>query len=394
MWTIHVAMAVAALLVAVGLFYRFAVVTLFLLFTYVELIDVTNYLNHYYLVSLLLLLFCFLPLSGMWSLDARWFPALRRQTVPTWSVGLLRSQIAIVYVGAALAKVNSDWLLHAQPLGIWLAARQEVPLLGPLLALPWAPLVFSWAGFLHDLLAPLLLLWRRTRRFAYPIVVGFHLATHLLFVIGIFPVLMPLLATAFFDSSWPRHWATTLRQWRTRSRAPSPAIRDDTWQNRRGASMRPLLPLAAVYLLIQVAMPLRAYCYPGNVLWTEQGMRFGWRVMVREKSGAITYRVRTREWIREKHVPPSRYLTAHQEREFSGQPDMIARLAQDIGDDYRMRGFHDVEVRVDAWVSLNGRPSARLIDPAVDLTKVSLGWQNAHWITSEPQSKPLLVSVR
>ena len=43
---------VAALLIALGLFYRPAIVVFFLGFTYVELIDVTTYLNHYYFISL------------------------------------------------------------------------------------------------------------------------------------------------------------------------------------------------------------------------------------------------------------------------------------------------------------------------------------------------------
>ena len=48
------------------------------------------------------------------------------------------------------------------------------------------------------------------------------------------------------------------------------------------------------------------------------------------------------------------------------EPDLIHQAAIAIAADERHRG-HDVEVRVDAWVSLNGRPAQRLIDPTVDL---------------------------
>ena len=40
----------------------------------------------------------------------------------------------MVYVFAGLAKLNADWLLDAQPLRIWLAARSDLPIVGPLLA--------------------------------------------------------------------------------------------------------------------------------------------------------------------------------------------------------------------------------------------------------------------
>ena len=53
--------AVAAVLVAVGCWYRPAIVVFFVGFTWIELVDVTTYLNHYWFVSLAALLLCFLP---------------------------------------------------------------------------------------------------------------------------------------------------------------------------------------------------------------------------------------------------------------------------------------------------------------------------------------------
>src|SRR4026209_1618252 len=46
-------LALLALGIAAGLFYRVCIALFFVGFTYVELIDQTLYLNHYYLVSLL-----------------------------------------------------------------------------------------------------------------------------------------------------------------------------------------------------------------------------------------------------------------------------------------------------------------------------------------------------
>ncbi len=71
MYVLFGVMGLAALCITLGLFYRVATVTFFVLFTYVHLLDVTNYLNHYYLVSLLSLRLCVLPLHRGASLDAR-----------------------------------------------------------------------------------------------------------------------------------------------------------------------------------------------------------------------------------------------------------------------------------------------------------------------------------
>ncbi len=379
----YVALAVLGVLIALGLFYRFATAAFFFLFTYVELIDVSNYLNHYYLVSLLALLLFFVPAHRGYSLDARLFPSLRDAWVPTWALGILRFQVGVVYVFAALAKVEPDWLLHGQPLNIWLSSRTDAPILGPLFVHPELAYVFSWAGFLNDLTAPFLLSHRRTRPFGFAMVVCFHVATHLLFDIGIFPFLMILNATLFFDPSWPR------RLFRAPAyRAPS-AIAPPS---RLALGVGSLA--IGVYMLAQIVVPLRNHFYGGSVLWHEQGMRFSWRVMLRKKSGSVTFRVRTRERPREVHVPPHLYLTAFQENEMAGQPDLVLQLAHHIADVYRRRGHHDVEVRADALVSLNGRRLARMIDPDVDLAKVADGVAPASYILPAPTTDPAWLAPR
>lgn len=368
------ALVALGLMVAAGLFYRVAIVATFLIFTAIELMDVTNYLNHYYLVSLLALLMSFMPLEGMWSLDAHLDPRKRRDTIGAWAVWLMRFQVATVYFWAGVAKLGSDWLLHAQPLNIWLRARVDMPIVGPLFEHWWVALAMSWGGFLFDLTIWIWLLWPRTRRGAYLVVLAFHTSVGALFNIGLFPVIMMLAATVFFDPSWPRRFMP----------APQPSrATPRPWNARLVAA------LAIPFCAFQLLMPARHWLYPGDVLWNEQGMRWSWKVMVREKNGAITYRVRYAGRAREFHVSPTRYLTAHQAREMSGQPDLILQLAHHIGEDYRARGHRDVEVRVDAIASLNGRPPARLIDPNVDLMTIEDGLAPATWILPAPEAPPV-----
>ena len=375
--------------VSLGLFFRAAALGLFLGFSYLQLLDVTTYLNHYYLASLLALLLACSPAGRTWSLDARLRPHLARRTLPAAWLYLFRFQVAVVYTFAGLAKAHSDWLFHAEPLRIWLLSRADTPLIGPLLARDWAAPVMSWAGFLFDTGIPWLLMVPRLRPFAYLLVIGFHTLTGLLFPIGMFPVIMVLSALLFFSPSWPRTWWARLppqmrARWSARDargRAPlepSPPARQ-----------RPLwLALGAVYCLFQVAFPLRFLAYGGSVRWHEQGMRFSWRVMVREKNGSITFVVRAPRAGRTFYVAPHQYLTRMQEREMSSQPDLILQLAHRIRDDYAAKGLGPVEVRADTWVSLNGRPIQRLIDPNVDLSQVEDGFGKADWILPEPSAPP------
>lgn len=382
---LYVALCLLGIAFAAGIYFRYVALLLFLGFSWVELVDVSNYLNHYYLVSLLLLLSVFLPIGSTWSLDARFRHGLPRETVPVWVLYLFRFQVAVVYVFAGLAKLGADWLLYAQPLGIWLAARDEMPVIGGLFGLPWVPYLASWAGFLFDTSIVPLLLWQRTRAIAFLAVVAFHFGTHLLFDIGLFPFLMPLLATLFFSPDWPRR--ALARFGKTGSDAP---VLSGPHEVPSLARRRMVAAVVGAYVALQLVLPLRSLVYGGDVLWHEQGMRWSWKVMVREKNGSIVYRVRNPETGREWQVGPMRYLTWRQANEMTGQPDLILKLAHHIADDFRERG--PVEVRVDAFVSLNGRPAARLIDPNADLARVSDGIAPASWILPRDSAPPFSIA--
>jgi hypothetical protein len=385
---LFVLLGLVGLLVAVGLFYRVAATLLFVVFTYLQLVDVTNYLNHYYLVSLLAGLMIFIPAHRAFSLDARLRPSLRADHAPAWCTWLLRAQIAIVYVNAGLAKATTDWLLHAQPLNLWLSGRADVPVVGPLLALPAVAFAASWAGFLFDTTIPLWLSWRRARPFAYAAVLAFHLGTHLLFpAIGMFPVIMVVAALVFFDPSWPR--TLVARIMAERPLSPRSEKRETERRGLRTANLG--VALAGAFLLVQIAAPLRAHLYGGGVSWHEQGMRFSWRVMTRAKNGSLDYVVREPASGREWRVSPSKYLTVAQEREMSVQPDLILQLAHHVARDFAAKGHPGVAVYADARVSLNGRAPAPLIDPRVDLAREADGLAPKRWILPAPTEAPPLL---
>jgi len=72
-----------------------------------------------------------------------------------------------VYFYAGLAKINSDWLIEAMPLKIWLPTNTELPFIKTLLNQNWVHYAFSWTGMIYDLAIPFLLLYKPTRKFAF-----------------------------------------------------------------------------------------------------------------------------------------------------------------------------------------------------------------------------------
>lgn len=375
------ALAGLSLLVAAGAMYRISSLLLAAGLTYIQLIDVTTYLNHYYLAALIAWLLAFTPAQRVWSIAAWRTPGLT--TVPRGVLYLFRFQVGVVYVCAGLAKLQSDWLLHAQPLRIWLGSSVDLPVIGEMLRLPGVPLALSWAGFVFDSSIVLWLSLRRTRPYAYAVLLVFHAVTRLLFPIGMFPVIMSCAALVFFSPSWPRAVANLLRL------QPLAVGRLPEADGGMGLSTlrRVGLGLGLGYCLVQLVLPLRFVAYGDNVLWHEQGMRFSWRVMVRAKGGDVTFVVREPSG-RTFHVSPRTYLTGLQESEMSSQPDLVLQLAHHIARDFEQRGRGPVAVFADARVALNGRRSRPMIDPAVDLTTVQDGLTPASWILPAPQTPP------
>ncbi len=379
-----IALSISGVMVALGFLFRPAVICFFALFSYLQLVDLTNYLNHYYLVSLLALLAAFMPLGRAYGLDGL-LSGKPLRSLPAGYTWLLRFQIGVVYTFAGIAKITPDWLLHAQPLRIWLLSRVDMPLLGPLFAEPLTAYFMSWAGCLFDLSIPWFLSFRRTRAPAFAVVIAFHFMTRMLFPIGMFPFIMALSAMIFFSPDFPRRFL--FGRWREAlpsapSTAPTPT--------KIPIARRPLfIAAAALWSLFHLAFPFRTFfLYGGNVHWHEQGMRFSWRVMVREKNASVTYRVQDSQSGRVWEVQPRRYLSDRQEREFGTQPDMILQLAHHIAREHEQNLGHSVRVFADVIVSLNGRPASRLIDPDVDLSRIQDGISKAAWILPAPSFDP------
>ncbi len=370
-------MAASAILIAVGLFYRVAAILFFLSFTYVELIDNTNYLNHYYFISLISFLLIFLPANRYFALDTRIHAGLRRAFVPRWTVGVIRFQVGVVYFFAGLAKLTPDWLLSALPMKIWLPAKSHLPLIGPLLYEPWVAYLFSWFGALYDLFIVFFLLSRKTRPVAYFFVLAFHLATAVFFPgIGLFPYVMILSSLVFFGSSFHQRLLAHLQ----RSETNSESVSDQNTFAYPSGSRQWLLLGMGVYLMFQVLIPLRHLLYPGHLFWHEEGFRFSWRVMLMEKSGNAFFYVKEPSTGRTYEVDNREFLTPLQEKMMSTQPDMLLRYAHYLSATYARRGVKQPAVYAECYVALNGRRSRPFVDPTVDLAKEPLSWKHYTWV--------------
>lgn len=381
------ALGALAICIILGLGYRVTSALFFLGFTYVFLLDQANYLNHFYLVSLISLLMIFVPAHRAFSLDALLRPRIRSDTAPAWTLWMLLAQIGIVYFYGGLAKLNSDWL-RGEPLNAWLAGSTDFPLIGSLFTEEWVVFLLAYGALLIDLLIVPFLLWRPTRLPAFVIVAAFHLMNSELFSIGIFPWFMIFAALLFFPSEWPRQIFNRffLRFLKGRSKHKVGSESQSHRTHHTGTShlkqiQKVTIVLLMIYFSVQLAVPLRHHFYPSKVSWTEEGHNFSWMMKLRDKDTTaivfyVTDPITDRTWT----IDPEDELTSRQFSKMSTRPDMILQYSHHIADELRQQGYEKIEVRVWVMASLNDREPQLLIDPEVNLAAQQRDWLHSPWI--------------
>ncbi len=355
-----------------GALYRWSSILFFTLFTYIELIDKTNYLNHYYFISLIAFILIFLPANAALSLDNKWYKKVEVKTIPYFYILLLQLQLAITYIFAGIAKINADWLLEALPLKIWLPAFTHYPIIGQFMEMKSVGYLFSWFACIYDLTIIFFLFKRRTAGFAYILVLLFHFATAIFFNIGMFPYIMIVCTSIFLKTEW--------HEWALQKLKKITAYQPSSYKNLELSSSI-IRKLFIFYFCIQVIMPLRYLFYPGHLFWTEQGYRFSWRVMLMEKAGTCFFFVKDSKTKQTIEIDNKKYLSYMQEKQMATQPDMLIDYAKFLKKTYEAKGFLNPSVNALCFVTLNGRPSRLFINDTIDLSQQSNSiFKNKSWI--------------
>lgn len=361
-----------------GYFLRFNLFVFTIGFTWFHFSDATIYLNHYYLISLLGFLLWLSPVSKsnipLW----KWKDWVNQtKPIPKFWLYAFRLQMGLIYFFGGVAKLQPDWLFEALPLKLWLYQSEgKLTFLDPILGLPITAYAFSWIGVIFDLSIPFLLCTKRFRFFAWFVVLFFHSFTSFLFPIGVFPIVMSLSSLIFFAPDWPLRLIHSFLKNKVGTPKSKEAEVQLTNQNldigsessfATGFRFKEYTLFA--YLLLQVTIPVRHIFYPGQVIWTEEAIKFSWQVMVADKVGSAIF------FVNGKSIDPKETLTDYQYRMMTIQPEHILQFANYLQQrEIEKSGLRDVTVSVQSHVSINGKPSRPLFSPNEDLTKIKINF--------------------
>ena len=357
MYAYYLLMGLFGFFIMVGYKYRFSMFSFAIMWTVTYLMQKSSYNNHYYLLILLGFIMAIQPAHRYLSIDAKQKPSLVSYSMPNWCSLLFILQMLIVYTYASIAKIYPDWL-DLSVMKLLMKAKQHYFLVGDLLQQEWLHGILAYGGILFDgLIIPLFLI-KKTRKFAFILSIVFHLFNSFIFQVGIFPYLSLAFALFFFSKETIHKLFLKKKPFYDSAEIKIP----------KHASVFKILLIG--YFTIQLILPIRHYFIPGNVFWTEEGHRMSWRMMLRTKHGIATYTVIDKNTGEKTFIKMSDYLTPKQVRSASTKPDFIWQFAQRLKKIYKDKGT-DIQVFVNAQVSLNGSKYSPLIDSQIDLANVS-----------------------
>lgn len=365
MYYYYAVMALCGILISIGLFYRYSLALFTILWAGVYFMQKTAYNNHYYLLLLLCIILLFLPANKNYSVDAKINPKIKTNFMPAWCSWVMVFQVAIVYFFAAVAKFYPGWL-NGDFTGI-LFNKSSNEFLGDIYRQKWFHYFIAYSGLLYDLLIVPLLLWKRTRWLAFAASLIFHLSNNFHLSIGIFPFLALSFSLFFFPPEdirklFLRNTAVTL----------------ETVNPQKNKKI--LIYFFIPFFIIQLALPVRHYFIKGDVLWTEEGHRLSWRMMLRNKTGNIKFIVQNNDTGKKSTFKLKKLLTKRQIKVMSVRPDMIWQTSQKIKEYYQKKG-KDVSIFIDSKVSLNKKKPKVFIDPKVDFAKAKWNYfEHNDWI--------------
>lgn len=366
MYAYYILMGIMGIGVMIGYKYRWSLGIFTVLWTGVYLMQKEAYNNHYYLLILVCIIMLVQPANRYASIDAKNNPAIKSLVMPQWCSWVMIIQMSIVYFYATVAKFYPGWLQGTFAKNVF-SSISDFPLIGHFFTENWFHLFITYSGILFDGLIIPALLWRKTRTIALIASLLFHLFNSATLKIGIFPYFALSFVVFFYAPE-------TIRRLFFKNKSPFEKTSEPLKVNKN------ITVFFILFFTFQILMPLRHWLIKGDVLWTEEGHRLSWRMMLRQRSGYVTFNILDRKTNEQWSHSYNQDVTNKQHGLLTSKPDAMWQYAQRLKKEYAAKG-KEVSIFIEANVSINNGPYKQLIDSKVDFAEAKWDyfWHN-DWI--------------
>ncbi|KAM8709177.1 hypothetical protein ACLKA7_016051 [Drosophila subpalustris] len=368
MGCLYICMWLGALGIMLGYRFRCSCLTFIMCYWYIFLLNKPAWNNHSYLFGLTGTLLLFTQAHSYCSLDS-WLRPQLRHPVPYWNYFLIKFQFFILYMYAGLKKFSLEWLSGYAMSSLsqhWVFAPFRQLLDGELIDL----VIIHWFTAIFDLSIAFFMTCDRTRRFATPFMIGFHLMNSRLFVIGMFPWVCLAEVPLFFSFSWPRRICGL-------GKATAMEARESRIQEKPTLKAQLRSCIILFYCALQLFLPYSHFITKGYNNWTNGLYGYSWDMMVHSYDTVLTsIKIVDNDNQKVHYLNP--YAFTEYER-WTKSADMAVQYAKciqrNIQEDMKRHPQNslltstNISIYFDIWCSMNGRFQQRVFDPRVDLLK-------------------------
>lgn len=368
-------MGCVSVAVMLGYRYKWTMPLLTVLWAGAYFLQKTSYNNHYYMLLVICVYMCFLPANRYASLDVKHNRVDQELSMPTYISWIFIFQVGMLYIYGTVAKLYPDWLDGTFTKLMYQGASIPDVFIN-VFTQDWFAITIAYLGIIFDGLVVFLLLNKRTRTLAVIASLVFHLFNSITLHIGIFPYFALSFAVFFYEPEQVRSWFFKKKP--VLDKAVLATVQPSAF------SLRPSVKYFLLsFMFIQLVLPLRHYFIKGDVLWTDEGHRLSWRMMLRSRAGYTNYITENKKTGERKYYDIEDVLT-HKQLARLSSPDMIWQMAQRIKNEYKAKG-ENVAVYAESYVSINNRELSKFVDSTVDLGAVSWDYfSHCEWILEKP----------
>jgi vitamin K-dependent gamma-carboxylase len=373
---------ICALLIAIGVLFKWASRLFALGYLYIFLLDKSIYNNHIYLFILIAILLSFTNADKAFSLGGNRGEGYR---VARWQQVILQIQIVIVYFYGGIAKLTHDWLFNAEPIRSLVSFLTHDPILFSIFNNEPGILFLNYGGLLLDLGAPLLLWYKPLRKWSVWVFIGFNFTNSRLFQdIGIFPFVMLANLILFYEAhelpGLNSANATGKKQRKHRPAETSSSekpLRVEKW----------IKPVLISYFIFQFLFPFRGHFLPNALDWTTIGNRFSWRMKVDTRTvDEMKFFIDAPAFNVPVPVEIQTFINDMQIQNLSMDPRSVRDFAVFLKNEAILYDTKDPEIKASIKLKYNGRDAAYFVKPDVDLASMDYNpFQTADWVAPVPR---------
>jgi len=364
MYLCFVLLLITAIMIGAGWYYRFGSLLFTFLFAYITLLDKANYISYYYFVLLLAFMLSISPANRLFSIDHLRKPSLRVDYIPRWSILALQIQVALVFIFAGMAKLNTDWLFEGRPVNIWLSelsVKQGLNFPDFILE-GYFPIALSWFLILFDFIIPHFLLDRKTGFGAFIVVMLIQLFALVIFPAGFFPLLTIASCVLFIPDEKIHSLISRVSYFLYDVFGFAGEVFNQGGSIMLQYRKKRLFPaLLLLFFGLQILLPVALFLNWGSNRWADSAFRFSWDIRMHEKAAIINFWLTDPSTGIEKPIDLDEYLSEHQQRRMAEDPAMIQQFVNHLMTKLQDSSVSSPTINAKAVISLNGREAQPLL---------------------------------